>query len=339
MNKIKHLTTVFLSLAISIYSFSQSSIGSGLSAYTPGFAIGLDTRANFDISPNIEITPGLNYYFSGSALILNGDVHYLFGDATTLNYYPLAGLSFYKYNGGSTIQLNIGGGVKKPLNENISIFGEGKLALSSNTGFLMTGGLLYNLGDGGNSSSKSPKEKSTKQPKEKASSDNETNHNLFKNGFFIDGLIGTATLKSTVNSNIFRTSFGFAAKLGNKWYKGNGTNSKFGFQVIWLRMGYYTHKDGNSVSTSPLNFGFISVHKLNSNVALEANLNTGIATYHDLELEDGIFVIPLNPSVKIKYNSLTAGIDLVQSIMTRDGDFDDGQSSQTIFSLTAGLKF
>ncbi len=96
-------------------SFGQWQFGGGLSLGTESggtndMGLGINARADYSINEQFIITPNFTYWFPsidyGSLTYwqLNADVHYIFSDNGTMNFYALGGLnySFWKYKASSS---------------------------------------------------------------------------------------------------------------------------------------------------------------------------------------------------------------------------------------------
>ena len=164
-----------------------------------------------------------------------------------------------------------------------------------------------------------------------------SSYELIKKGFYIDVLAGNMEL-ATKNAS---TSYsGFGAKFGSKWYFGAMENVGLGFQINWLRIGYYANSRGPIIMTSPLHIGFTSITKINDKMGIEGNINFGYNLNTDVEEEDGFHSVSFNPEIKFRYTRWSAGIDYVRSIGLWDGDGDAlSEGTQSLINFSAGIKF
>ena len=165
----------------------------------------------------------------------------------------------------------------------------------------------------------------------------ESSYKLIKKGLYIDAMVGNAELSSKNSSESWT---GFGLKVGSKWYFGAMEKVGLGFQINWLRAGYYVNTRTPVVIIAPLNIGFASIWKINDDMGVEGNFNFGVSTFNDIKEEDGFWGVIYNPEVKFRYKRWSAGFDLVRSFAIYDGDgdlLDDGKLG--MFSFTAGIKF
>jgi len=153
-NIIKIVGIALLMTAFTQNSTAQTSLGGGLTFFkhTGGSDLGLNLKAGFGLSETMEISPSFTYYFVDgfTAFDINADFHYLFGDEGSFRFYPLGGINFYRASANgfssSEIQINIGGGVKYPLNDSMNLFGEGKYMIGDADGLVFSAGILFNIG-------------------------------------------------------------------------------------------------------------------------------------------------------------------------------------------------
>jgi len=153
-NIIKIIGIALLMTAFTQSSKAQTSVGGGLSffSHTGSSELGFNARGNFALNESMEITPGFTYYLADGFTLMgfNGDFHYLFGDDGSVRFYPLAGLNLTMVSAfgssKSEFQINVGGGTKLPLNDKMSLYGEGKYIIGDFDGLVFSAGLLFNIG-------------------------------------------------------------------------------------------------------------------------------------------------------------------------------------------------
>lgn len=177
---------------------------------------------------------------------------------------------------------------------------------------------------------------------------------LNKNGFYVDALIGSATV------NNFDATFGGGVKIGNIWYFTNVGLWNPGLKTTWFRGTTYFGSNEFLFQGSALNVGFANMFKFNEKIGLEANVNLGynvVYANNDLDYSydyyynDGYYNgnsrnnsydytsggVMINPEVKFRYKVLAVGLDAVISPMK---DFDSPyKSTFTSFNLSVGAKF
>lgn len=151
---IKIIGVALLMTAFTQTTTAQTSLGGGLTFFKNdgGSDLGLNLKAGFGLNENMEISPSINYYFVDgfTAFDINADFHYLFGSEDSFRFYPLGGINFYRVSAdgysASEIQFNLGGGTRYPLNDNISLYGEGKFMIGDADGLVFSAGILFNIG-------------------------------------------------------------------------------------------------------------------------------------------------------------------------------------------------
>ena len=99
-------------------------------------SFGIGVKYQYNISNNIRLEPSMNYYFENNHEIgqfdLNANVHYLFPMASNVRVYPLAGLTFARWDfgdraggsftGGITrLGVNLGGGAEMDITDKLML--------------------------------------------------------------------------------------------------------------------------------------------------------------------------------------------------------------------------
>lgn len=118
-------------------TFAQKGIkavGGHFSYGTDIESVGLGLKFQYNITDNIRLEPSINYFFKNEGVEqydINANAHYLFPLASNIRIYPLAGLTFarwnfeYKIEGFSTdvsrLGVNLGGGVEMDITDNLLI--------------------------------------------------------------------------------------------------------------------------------------------------------------------------------------------------------------------------
>lgn len=174
--KSKLLTATFFIASFFVFSstaFGQSmqgdtKIGLGLGYGQEIEEIGLGLNANYAVTDDIRIAGDFYYYFvadeefSGQTVEfdvyeLNANVHYLFINDESSILYGLAGLNYFNIGASSEadgvtvsadeneVGLNLGAGFEFLANEQISLFGEAKYAVSDFDQFLFSAGARFKL--------------------------------------------------------------------------------------------------------------------------------------------------------------------------------------------------
>jgi hypothetical protein len=142
-------------VAISNSSYSQNSLGAGLTVHPNGGDndIGLDVRARFGMGDALATSFDINalpsYRWSGASLGINANLQYILGDKDAFSFCPLAGMHIAtstNFNYGR-FGLNLGGCGNYMLNEKLAIFGEIKLKVrrSSSNRSVLNFGLMFSL--------------------------------------------------------------------------------------------------------------------------------------------------------------------------------------------------
>jgi len=146
----------FLFLMITVLTVSaQLSVEAGLTFQSKVDKAGIQIKGLYGITENITGAIGINFIFSESApgvktslTEVNIDGHYDLIANEKFTFYPLAGLNItrskVKIDGGttfgsfggsaSTIGLNLGGGIRFPVSEVISIVAEGRAIVAADNG-------------------------------------------------------------------------------------------------------------------------------------------------------------------------------------------------------------
>ena len=116
-------------------AFAQKGIqaaGVHLSYGTKIESFGIGVKYQYNITDNIRLEPSMNYFFANNNVDMfdiNANVHYLFPMASNIRIYPLAGLTFAKWNssliGGEThltrLGVNIGGGAEMDITDKLML--------------------------------------------------------------------------------------------------------------------------------------------------------------------------------------------------------------------------
>lgn len=154
------ILTISMFMAIGTSAFSQIDIlaGLGFSFGTGAEAIGLQFRGDVDITEQWGGSLNIMTYFKSEVTYweINFDGRYVLYDSDPWTLYPLAGLNtttfgIKGYSGVlgigtlTRIGLNIGGGARYAIVENISLYGEIKYILSSFDQLVISVGGLYHF--------------------------------------------------------------------------------------------------------------------------------------------------------------------------------------------------
>lgn len=199
----------------------------------------------------------------------------------------------------------------------------------------------------------------------------------WENGFFIDGIFGFGGKATVVPGSIgnpgstvgSHTVASAAVRFGSKWYFGQGSRFRPGFQVIWARIGAVAPlpfsspdpRDGGyasyapTLTFAPLNIGATHLFIFSDNVALEANLNLGLnanvslaATGNNNQNQTLLqFGFLLNPVLKLRYRKFAIGIDFVFTHSLPGQIYESNQSARSfsyntnmiLVGITVGAKF
>ena len=110
-------------------AFAQKGIqaaGVHLSYGTEIETIGIGVKYQYNITDNIRFEPSLNYSFENDfgtdQFDINANLHYLFPMASYVRVYPLAGLTFARYDNVEThtrLGVNAGGGAEFDMSNNL----------------------------------------------------------------------------------------------------------------------------------------------------------------------------------------------------------------------------
>jgi outer membrane protein X len=146
---------IFL-LALPNLTQAQFAARGGLSYGTEAEHIAIHLGGEYEITEDITGAATFNYYLTGDDYNywgLNFDGHYIFEQDSGLELYPLAGLNFSHWGFDSGIPgldfsetklgLNVGGGVRYPVSDQISLIGEVKYILSDFDQLVITAAALY----------------------------------------------------------------------------------------------------------------------------------------------------------------------------------------------------
>lgn len=154
---------VMLILGISTTASGQVDIlaGLGLSYGTAPKAVGLHIKGDVDFTEPWGASMKFTTYFKSDFNYweLNFDGHYFFDMSEELMLYPLAGLNISHYGvnvgvpglfgigsvGGTKVGLNLGGGARYNVANQIWLFGEIKYIVSNFDGLVISAGGLYHF--------------------------------------------------------------------------------------------------------------------------------------------------------------------------------------------------
>jgi len=97
-------------------------------------SIGLGLKFQYNVTDNIRLEPSMNYFFKNDGINqfdVNANAHYLFPIASNVRVYPLAGLTFARWNldyeieefstDVSRLGVNLGGGAEMDITDNLFI--------------------------------------------------------------------------------------------------------------------------------------------------------------------------------------------------------------------------
>jgi outer membrane protein X len=109
-------------------------IGAHLSYGTEIEMVGLGLKFQYNITDNIRLEPSMNYFFKNEGINqfdVNANAHYLFPMSSNIRIYPLAGLTFARWNFDSEFEMfsndvtrlgvNLGGGAEMDITSNLLI--------------------------------------------------------------------------------------------------------------------------------------------------------------------------------------------------------------------------
>ena len=119
-------------------TFAQKGIqavGIHMSNGTEIESIGIGFKYQYNITDNIRLEPSLNYFFEKNGVDqfdINANAHYLFPMASNIRVYPLAGLTFARWDFGkidgskwfdkvSRLGVNVGGGAEMDITSNLML--------------------------------------------------------------------------------------------------------------------------------------------------------------------------------------------------------------------------
>lgn len=112
------------------YAFAQKGIqaaGVNLAYGTKIESVGIGVKYQYNFTDNLRFEPSLNYFFEKDGVDmfdLNGNVHYLFPMASNVRVYPLAGLTFARWDLGKVatrLGVNLGGGAEMDITDNLML--------------------------------------------------------------------------------------------------------------------------------------------------------------------------------------------------------------------------
>ena len=92
-------------------------------------SFGIGVKYQYNISNNIRLEPSMNYFFENNGVDqfdLNANVHYLFPMASNVRVYPLAGLTFARWDFGgigheTRLGVNFGGGAEMDITDKLML--------------------------------------------------------------------------------------------------------------------------------------------------------------------------------------------------------------------------
>jgi outer membrane protein X len=109
-------------------AFAQKGIqaaGVHLSYGTEIESFGIGLKYQYNITDNIRLEPSMNYFFENNGVDMfdiNANAHYLFPMASNVRVYPLAGLTFARWDFGKVttrLGVNIGAGAEMDITDNL----------------------------------------------------------------------------------------------------------------------------------------------------------------------------------------------------------------------------
>ena len=112
------------------YAFAQKGIqaaGVNLVYGTKIESVGIGVKYQYNFTDNLRFEPSLNYFFEKDGVDMfdiNGNVHYLFPMASNVRVYPLAGLTFARWDLGKVatrLGVNLGGGAEMDITDNLML--------------------------------------------------------------------------------------------------------------------------------------------------------------------------------------------------------------------------
>lgn len=111
-------------------AFAQKGIqaaGVHLSYGTEIESFGIGVKYQYNITDNIRLEPSMNYFFENDGVDMfdiNANAHYLFPMASNVRVYPLAGLTFARWDFGKVVTrlgVNVGGGAEMDITDNLML--------------------------------------------------------------------------------------------------------------------------------------------------------------------------------------------------------------------------
>ena len=111
-------------------TFAQKGIqaaGVHLSYGTEIESFGIGVKYQYMITDNIRLEPSMNYFFENKGVDMfdiNANAHYLFPMASNVRVYPLAGLTFARWDFGKVVTrlgVNVGGGAEMDITDNLML--------------------------------------------------------------------------------------------------------------------------------------------------------------------------------------------------------------------------
>ncbi|MBQ8442692.1 MAG: porin family protein [Bacteroides sp.] len=96
-------------------------------------SFGIGVKYQYNITDNIRLEPSMNYFFENKGVDqfdLNANVHYLFPMASNIRVYPLAGLTFARWDGKGNgfidddvtrLGVNVGGGAEMDITDKLML--------------------------------------------------------------------------------------------------------------------------------------------------------------------------------------------------------------------------
>ena len=92
-------------------------------------SFGIGVKYQYNITDNIRLEPSMNYFFENNGVDqfdLNANVHYLFPMASNVRVYPLAGLTFARWDFGgkgheTRLGVNFGGGAEMDITDKLML--------------------------------------------------------------------------------------------------------------------------------------------------------------------------------------------------------------------------
>ena len=111
-------------------AFAQKGIqaaGVHLSYGTEIESFGIGVKYQYNITDNIRLEPSMNYFFENNGVDMfdiNANAHYLFPMASNIRVYPLAVLTFARWDFGKVVTrlgVNVGGGAEMDITDNLML--------------------------------------------------------------------------------------------------------------------------------------------------------------------------------------------------------------------------